>query len=72
MSAEELSSLSRMHERVMWLGSGLNSSRAFGSHQLAYVLASLEQQVPATAHVAARRHRPCSGSPPPPFLAGDS
>ncbi|KAL3919711.1 MAG: hypothetical protein SGPRY_005531 [Prymnesium sp.] len=45
LSLEEVVDLYRVHQRVMWLGSQLNSSRAYGSHGLAYLLASLEQVV---------------------------
>jgi len=44
LSQPQLRELYELHERVMWFGSGLNSSRTFGSHQLAYILATLEQQ----------------------------
>lgn len=44
LSKAQLRELYSLHERVMWFGSGLNSSRTFGSHQLAYILATLEQQ----------------------------
>lgn len=44
LSKPQLRDLYSLHERVMWLGSGLNSSRSFGSHQLAYILTTLEQQ----------------------------
>ena len=32
-----------MHQRYMWLGSGANASRAYGSHALAHLLATFEQ-----------------------------
>ncbi|KAL1507681.1 hypothetical protein AB1Y20_007295 [Prymnesium parvum] len=44
-SLDELVELYQVHQRVMWLGAQLNSSRAYGSHTLAYMLASLEQIV---------------------------
>ena len=44
LSKASLRELYRVHERVNWLGSGLNSSRHLGSHQLAYILVTLEQQ----------------------------
>ena len=71
---DELAQLYRVHERMMWLGSGRNSSRAYASHALAYLVASLEQvvrdaPVPGVAHPSWRPSGRALPSPRPLVLA---
>lgn len=43
LPSAELSDLYRMHQRMMWFGSTRHSARTYGSHALAYLLATVEQ-----------------------------
>jgi hypothetical protein len=42
LNLADLADLNRLHQRAMWLGATHNSSRAYGSHTLAYLLAHLD------------------------------
>lgn len=68
LSMREIEELYAVHVRLMWLGSNLNRSTAAGSHLLGFILASLEQLVPAADGGPGA---PLPGAAPgaPPFVA---